>query len=792
MRAPVSRSLAGVFVVELAGSLAGAHAAKLLGDLGAQVVCVEPEGGAPMRSDAARWAAYATSRTAAAQGSEAAATWLARADVVIESSADAPLTIHPDLVGPDALHLQISPFGRSGPYADWQGSDITDQAIGGYLYLSGRPDREPLQGPMGQAALAAGVMGAIGVMAGLHARRRGGGSQTIEVTHHEALAALHQFTDVRFSHAGNVLPRMGNRYAGPGSPIGMYRASDGWIAFTVATAEHGQTLLEVTGLTHLLELPGITSVTDVMINASILDPALNGWLAETTVEEAVELLQAVRLAVAPVLTMQEVLADPQLEARAWWQATEVDGRTVRIPGPPFRIDDWKWQARPAPTNASFVDGTPPEPLPALARSAAPDQADMAGPLAGIRVLDLTRVWAGPLAARSLAELGADVVMVEAPWARMPLAVPQSYVDASHFFPDDEAGDHPWNRNGFINKFAVDKRSVGLDISSPKARAVFERLVEQADVVIENYSPRVMPNLGLGEDRLRALNPHIVYVTMPGYGRTGPARDYSAYGPVLDSHAGLSTLMGYPELDAWKCGIAWPDPVAGIHATFAVLAALWSREHDPERRGMTVEVAQFETAVSMIGDRLVQSQLDGFDPPLPGNRSVTSAPQGVYPCAGVDRWLALTVPDDRRWAALCAAVGFPADWAVWDVEQRRRNHDGIDAAMSTWTATRAPAAGAVLLQSVGVPAAPVVDGRDMLTDPHLAARGFYQQVTHPEAGTHPWSPLPARLSKTPLTIHRPAPLLGEHNRAVLREWAGYDDDEIDALIADGCLADRPPA
>ena len=159
---------------------------------------------------------------------------------------------------------------------------------------------------------------------------------------------------------------------------------------------------------------------------------------------------------------------------------------------------------------------------------------------------------------------------------------------------------------------------------------------------------------------------------------------------------------------------------------------------------------------------------------------------------IDRWLALTVPDDRRWAALCAAVGFPADWAVWDVEQRRRNHDGIDAAMSTWTATRAPAAGAVLLQSVGVPAAPVVDGRDMLTDPHLAARGFYQQVTHPEAGTHPWSPLPARLSKTPLTIHRPAPLLGEHNRAVLREWAGYDDDEIDALIADGCLADRPPA
>ena len=153
---------------------------------------------------------------------------------------------------------------------------------------------------------------------------------------------------MRFSHAGNVLTRMGNRYAGPGSPIGMYRASDGWIAFTVATAEHGQTLLDVTGLTHLLDLPGVTSVTDVMIDASILDLALNGWLAERTVEEAVDLLQAVRLAVAPVLSMQALLKDPQLAAREWWRMTEVDGQSVTIPGPPFRIDDWEWNACAAP------------------------------------------------------------------------------------------------------------------------------------------------------------------------------------------------------------------------------------------------------------------------------------------------------------------------------------------------------------------------------------------------------------------------------------------------------------
>ena len=787
MTSSASRSLRDVVVVEIAGSLAGSHTAKLLGDLGAQVVCVEPDGGAQMRANRARWAAYATSRTTVPAGSGIAREWLARADVLIESSADAPLVAHPELLAPGALHVQISPFGSHGPYASWQGADIVDQAIGGYVYLSGSPVREPLQGPVGQAALAAGVMAAIGVMAGLHARRQGVGSQTIEVTHHEALAALHQFTDVRFSHAGNVLTRMGNRYAGPGSPIGMYRASDGWIAFTVATAEHGQTLLDVTGLTHLLDLPGVTSVTDVMIDASILDPALNGWLAERTVEEAVDLLQAVRLAVAPVLSMQALLKDPQLAAREWWRMTEVDGQSVTIPGPPFRIDDWEWNACAAPGPGSVAVA----PAPRSSALAAASSAGT-GPLVGIRVLDLTRVWAGPLAARSLAELGADVVMVEAPWARMPLEVPQSYVDACHFFPDDLAGEHPWNRNGFLNKFALDKRSVGLDIASAPGREVFERLVRTADVVIENYSPRVMPNLGLGEDRLRALNPHVIYVTMPGYGRTGPTRDYSAYGPILDSHAGLSTLMGYPELDAWKCGIAWPDPVAGIHAVLGVLVALWSREQDPERRGMTIEVAQFETAVSMIGDRLVQSQLDGFDPPLPGNRSAVWAPQGVYACAGDDRWLALTIPDDARWAALCGVAGLPAPWSAWGVEDRQTHHDAIDIAIGAWSLAQSHRRAAEVLQAVGIPAAPVVDGRDMVNDPHLHARGFYQRVSHPEAGTHPWSPLPVRLSETPLTIHRPSPLLGQHNREVLREWAGYDDAEIDALIADGCLADRPPA
>jgi crotonobetainyl-CoA:carnitine CoA-transferase CaiB-like acyl-CoA transferase len=351
---------------------------------------------------------------------------------------------------------------------------------------------------------------------------------------------------------------------------------------------------------------------------------------------------------------------------------------------------------------------------------------------------------------------------------------------------------PWNRQGFVNKFALGKRSVGLDLSTPEARAAFERLVAAADVVIENYSPRVMPNLGLGEDRLRACNPHVVYVTMPGYGRTGPAKDYSAYGPVLDSHAGLSTLMGYPDVDAWKCGIAWPDPVAGIHAAFATLVALWVRDRDPQRAAATVEVAQFETAVSMIGDRIIRAQIDAADPPIIGNRHPLHAPHGVYRCAGDDRWLALCVSDDAAWASLCLAIEAPPSWPTWDLPLRRAEHDAIDATIAAWSARLDPHAAAAALQVLGVAAAPVADARDLVEDPHLAAAGFFTPLDHPSTGPIRWHRLPLRCSTIEARPRSAAPRLGTDNDAVLRAWAGLDSHEIDALIGQGVLGDIPPA
>jgi crotonobetainyl-CoA:carnitine CoA-transferase CaiB-like acyl-CoA transferase len=800
------RGLDDLVVVEFAGSVAGANTAKLLGDLGARVVCLEPPTGAPLRADAAQWAAFATSRRCLAASSPEAVEWLALADVVIESDARYSVGADAHAVPASAIHVVISPFGSTGPYARWQSCDIVDQAIGGHLYLSGTPDREPLQGPTGQAALAAGIWAAIGTLSALMIRKTNGVGQRVEVTHHEALAALHQFTDVRWTHARNVLKRMGNRYAGPGSPIGMYRASDGWVAFTVATAAHGEMLLAMTGLTHLLDLPGVESVTDIMTNPAILDPALNGWLATQTVEEAVNLLQSARLAVGPVLTMRQVLDDPHLAARDWWHHVTIDGIDIRLPGPPYRIGNVSWTSTPAlpavgPPPAESIGGSAAHwqsrraadlPTDCASSANAPTSHGNARPLDGVRVLDLTRVWAGPLAARILSDLGAEVVMVEALWQRSTRVAPQSYVDATHFYPNDDPLGEPWNTHGFVNKFALGKKALGLDLSTDAGQRVFERLVASADVLIENFSPRVMPNLGFHEDRLHEINPHLVYLTMPGYGRTGPASEYSAYGPVLDSHAGLSTLMGYADVDAWKCGIAWPDPIGGVHGALSVLAALWNRTRDPQRQGTTIELAQLETAITMIGDRLVRAQLDGQDPPIIGNRHPVWAPQGVYRTSGEDRWLALSAPDDATWHALCATANLPNEWTSWALLTRRERHDQIDIEITHWTHTQTNHHAAALLQAAGVPAAPVADAQDLMEDPHLAERAFFTELTHPVAGTHAWHGLACRLSTTPAAVRSAAPCLGQHNREILINWAGCTDGDVDALLANNVIGTEPPA
>lgn len=793
-------------IVEIADSAAGAYAAKLFADYGASVVRVEPPSGDPGRAEGEDWhgtgTTYAylnTSKRAIAldlhdgAGRRRLDELLEGADVVIESSSPEPLTAVTDGDTPPRLvRTRISPFGDDGPYRDFRSNEFTDDAIGGHLYVNGEPSREPIRRPGLHALYQAGLHGYIGTMAALWARERTGRGQTVEVAHLEGLASLHQHTTTMWTHAGHIIRREGNRQPGQWHPVGCYPCKDGYVHLALASGLKLADFLAAGGAGELMDDPRFGIDHQRGMHKDEFDEALLPWLMEHTVDEIVELGQAVFAPVGRVPGMLEVLADPHLLERDYWRTLEGDGTeerpALRLPRGPYQISGHEPDPGPPPRTAG-TDAPWSGPAETSGASSL-GGATGDGPLTGLRVLDLTRVWAGPLAGRLLGDLGADVVAIEAPWSRGPATVPPEAAQVMHLYPENDVGEHPWNRFGGFNKLARNRRSVALDMATPAGREVFADLVRVADVVIENYSPRVMPQFGFDFDGLRALNPHIVYTAMPGFGSTGPDRDRVALGPLIEAGAGLSASMGYAGSGPYRSGIAWPDPVAGMHAAAAVLTALWDREADPDRAGRAVEIAMIEAMGSFVGEELLAAQVRGTNPLPRGNRDGRRAPQGCYPCAGDDRWIAISIETDSQWRALCDAAGIK-DLASLGFEERLARHDEIDGRLSQWTRSGDPHGLMRTLQRAGVIAAVVADARDLVEDPQLSARGFWVELDHADVGLRRYPGNPIRLGDTPVTYRRSAPLLGEHNREVLSEWLDYPAERCEALEREAVLADRPP-
>lgn len=418
---------------------------------------------------------------------------------------------------------------------------------------------------------------------------------------------------------------------------------------------------------------------------------------------------------------------------------------------------------------------------------------MPAALKGIRVLDLTRVWSGPLATRILADFGAEVIKVEDRAARGPAGIPPDYAQRSGFYPDGEAGERPWNRNGFHNKMNRNKLAITLQLNTEAGAAVFKRLAAVSDVVIENYSPRVMANFGLEYERLREVRPDLIMVSMPGYGLTGPYRDRVSWGTTLEPEAGLSSLMGYPDRGPMRLGVAYPDPVAGVHAAAAVLMALWYRRRTGW--GQHIDLAQIETATAVIGEAFLGYQLTGRRPERLGNRHPWMVPHGCYPCRGDDRWLTISARHDDDWRALCQVMGrddLAEDPRFATPQARWQHQDDLDALIAAWTREQNRDEAMCRLQAASVPAGAVLDARDLAINKHLEARGFFPRLTHPDAGTHPYPGQPIHLSATPAAFRTDAPALGQDNERIFKGLLGLTDEEYAALEEQEVIGDRPLA
>ena len=404
------------------------------------------------------------------------------------------------------------------------------------------------------------------------------------------------------------------------------------------------------------------------------------------------------------------------------------------------------------------------------------------PLSGVRVADLTRVWAGPYGTKMLGDLGAEVIKVEAP----------SLPDGRTGYPlDNKPSSEAWRSSGVYQKNNRSKLSCTIDLRQPEGKEVFKQLVAISDIVIENYSPRVMPQFGLDYEALKQVNPEIIMVSMPGFGSDGPQKNWLAYGTTLDSHAGLVSLTGYRDGPPHRMAFAIGDPVGGMYAALACIAALLQRRAGGG--GVYVDLAQSEALIQFVGPALVGWSMNGRAPDRTGNRDPDFAPQGCYPCEGDDEWVAISVTSDAEWAGLCDVIERPDLAETFPtLEDRARGHDEIDELIGRWTSTRPKHDAASILQDAGVPAGPVNTSRDLLLDEHMLVRGALPLLELPGGSTRPQVGVTTHLSRTPAEITRTAPEFGEHNGYVFKELLGLSDEAYDELLAKSVIADAPAA
>jgi len=399
------------------------------------------------------------------------------------------------------------------------------------------------------------------------------------------------------------------------------------------------------------------------------------------------------------------------------------------------------------------------------------------PLEGIRVIDLAMFWSGPYTANLLANMGAEVIKVESSrrldgWRGAGTAT----------LPADKS----WERAPLFNAVNVDKLDITLDLSRPRGAEIFKQLVKMSDVVVENYTPRVMKNFGLDYPVLREVNPKIIMISLPAHGATGPWKDYPGFAFPIEQMSGIPQLTGYPDGPPRMTGIAPSDSIAGVNGMVAVLIALLYRQRTG--KGQYIDLSQIEAITCLIGDAIVDYTMNKRIQPRRGNHHPFMAPHGYYRCKGDDMWVGIAISSDEEWVCFCKAIGNPPwtkDERFADNLGRWHNQDELDKLIEEWTIEHDHYEVMNILQKAGIAAGPVITSAELLTDPHLRERGTFQKVDRAIVGTHPY-PIPTapmRLSKCQVSIRRPAPLLGEHNDYVFGKLLGMSKEEIQSLTDD---------
>jgi crotonobetainyl-CoA:carnitine CoA-transferase CaiB-like acyl-CoA transferase len=717
---------------------------------------------------------------------------LVRADVWIESGRPGALAAQgfdPEAVlerHPRLILTSITDFGQTGPYRDFEGTDMVGHALGGMMFRAGAAHRPPVVAPGSQAYDAASITAAFGILTAYHQRERCGRGQWLDVSVQETTSCMADWSVPIYSKLGLYTHREG---AGMW-PV--YACQDGWVRVILIAPNSWRALLEWMGNPEELCDPELEVFMNRLTRRTEIEALIGRFFQDRKMLEAAREAQSRGIATTPVLRPAEVIDNEHTRARRTFVPLDLlPGRRAAVASGFLEFDGVRLGPRcgaPSPGEndrdvlveepESLSEARPArEGLGAASGGFAPDPAPSRLPFAGIRVLDFGVGIAGVEVARLLGEYGADVIKIE-----------------SNAAPDFIRGVIPGPMNPPFASSNRNKRSFGVDLKSATGLELVRRLVPVADVVIENSGTGVMDRLGLGYDDVKALNPRIVYFSSQLLGASGPWKDWIGYGPNTHAVSGLQYLWNYPEDAGEPAGSAniHPDHLIGRLGALAVAAALIQRERDGV--GVHIEAAQFEAIIQLLGDLFAKESLEPGSALPTGNSSECGSPWGAYPCEGEDEWCVVNVRSDRQWRALREAMGDP-DWASptrYDVVEGRRDAEHeIEQGIAAWTCERKAVDVMHALQARGIPAGVVAHPEQQMSDPHLAERGYYRVLDQAALGEISVEGMGFRGTRLPEPRLSSAPLLGEQTRPICRDLLGLPDGEIDALIAEGVLEEKLP-
>ncbi len=786
--------LEGIRVLDVAGE-AGAYCTKLLADLGATVIKLEPPGGSLERAfpplmdrdpttSLSFLHFYQSVRSVTLDPRVGAARsqfeMLVRSvDVLVDDRSSGLFEMdYPAMraMNPGLIQASISGFGSSGPRAHWKSSDLVGQATGGLMYRVGFPEDPPNSMGEGFAYHQTSAHAAAGVLMALVHRDATGEGQLVDASLQEGIALMQYDGMPMHITKGTVIKRAG---LGQGSSGKRYRriwdCKTGRVRFQLVSQSserewplvvewlgshgHGAELRDERWAANDARLSGLRELEEVF------DRFFLTMDARALMHEA----QDRGIMLMAFNEVGELANDPQLAGEGFFRTVQHVGATLTEAGPPYRFAGGLAKGGQLPGPGEHTDELLGAAKSAVRLSKAAPASTRSAPLSGLRVVDFTWVIAGPLHTKWLAAYGAEVIKIE----RFKKG---AALNRGNMSPDSVVS---------FNNLNVGKQSLAVDMSFAEARETIEQLIAKSDVVVDNFGPDVLPNWGLTPERLAEINPRIISMSMPAMGKTGPHRLYKGLGSYFQARAGLDGLIGYPHRDVTDVGFAYADTTCNAsHALVALLAAVHQR--NATGRGEHIELRQLESAINFLGPALLEHSANGREPVRMGSRSRHLAPQGVYRCGGDDEWCVLTVANEDEWSALCQLIdkdAWLAEPGLGSVEGRVVRHGEIDAAIEAWTSIRSPDDAAGALQAVGVRAGAVMNIGEIIDhDPQIAHRGFYHRFG--DDGTV--EGVPFQLTDAIQALDPRVHELGEDTSAVLSEVVGLGNEAIARLFENGAV------